>query len=179
MFAAELPQRVQDLTTTLAPLSANALTVLEKRYFGKDKNNVINEDGPGMFWRVASTLAKPDALYGAKQTEVFDTALAFYKLMYNLDFLPNSPTLANAGTRTGQLSACFVLPVPDDLAGIFEAVKQAALIHQTGGGTGFAFSRLRPKDDLVKSTHGKSSGPVSFMDAFNAATETIKQGGMR
>lgn len=160
-------------------LSKNAITVLEKRYLLKDESGNLCETPEGLFKRVAGSLAEVDRLYGADDAGVASTAQAFYDLTYNLDFLPNSPTLANAGTRTGQLSACFVLPVPDDLAGIFETAKHAALIHQTGGGTGFAFSRLRPKNDIVNSTKGVSSGPVSFMDVYNAATESIKQGGMR
>lgn len=160
-------------------LSKNAITVLEKRYLLKDESGSLCETPEGLFKRVAYALADTDRLYGADDAQVEATAQAFYDLTYNLDFLPNSPTLANAGTRTGQLSACFVLPVPDDLAGIFETAKHAALIHQTGGGTGFAFSRLRPKNDIVNSTKGVSSGPVSFMDVYNAATESIKQGGMR
>ena len=160
-------------------LSKNAITVLEKRYLLKDQQGKLSETPEGLFERVARALAESDRKYGATDAQVEQTTRQFYDLTYNLDFLPNSPTLANAGTRTGQLSACFVLPVPDDLAGIFESIKNAALIHQTGGGTGFAFSRLRPKNDLVQSTKGVSSGPVSFMDVFNAATESIKQGGMR
>ncbi|MBM3268472.1 MAG: vitamin B12-dependent ribonucleotide reductase [Candidatus Sericytochromatia bacterium] len=160
-------------------LSKNALTVLEKRYLKKDEQGAVAETPEDLFNRVARTLADIDRLYGASDVEVHATRDEFYALLTSLDFLPNSPTLANAGTRTGQLSACFVLPVADDLRGIFDTVRDAALIHQTGGGTGFAFSRLRPKGDLVGSTKGVSSGPVSFMDVFNAATESIKQGGMR
>lgn len=160
-------------------LSKNAITVLEKRYLLKDEQGKLAESPEGLFRRVARSLAEPDRLYGATEEQVAQTAETFFELTHSQDFLPNSPTLANAGTRTGQLSACFVLPVPDDLGGIFESIKHAALIHQTGGGTGFSFSRLRPKNDLVQSTKGVSSGPVSFMDVFNAATESIKQGGMR
>ncbi|MBI6546897.1 MAG: vitamin B12-dependent ribonucleotide reductase [Cyanobacteria bacterium NC_groundwater_1444_Ag_S-0.65um_54_12] len=160
-------------------LTSNALTVLEKRYLLKDEHGVVTETPEALFNRVANTLAQVDRQYGASEDEVQSTCRDFLEILWALDFLPNSPTLANAGTRTGQLSACFVLPVPDDLGGIFEAIREAALIHQTGGGTGFSFSRLRPKGDLVGSTKGVSSGPVSFMDVFNAATESIKQGGMR
>ncbi len=160
-------------------LSKNALTVLEKRYLRKDDQGNVAETPEELFTRVARTLAELDRQYGATDAEIDETTRTFLSTLTALDFLPNSPTLANAGTRTGQLSACFVLPVPDDLGGIFGAIREAALIHQTGGGTGFAFSRLRPKGDLVGSTKGVSSGPVSFMDVFNAATESIKQGGMR
>lgn len=160
-------------------LSKNAITVLEKRYLRKNEQGAVCETPEDLFRRVASTLAAIDSQYGASSAQVAASTERFYQLMHGLEFLPNSPTLANAGIRTGQLSACFVLPIPDDLGGIFETIKHAALIHQTGGGTGFAFSRLRPKNDLVQSTKGVSSGPVSFMDVFNAATESIKQGGMR
>ncbi|MEB3298083.1 MAG: vitamin B12-dependent ribonucleotide reductase [Candidatus Sericytochromatia bacterium] len=160
-------------------LSKNALTVLEKRYLRKDEKGEIAETPLEMFARVASTLAEVDRSYGADEVEVRTSTERFLRVLTTLSFLPNSPTLANAGTRTGQLSACFVLPVPDDLGGIFESIRDAALIHQTGGGTGFSFSRLRPAGDIVGSTKGVSSGPVSFMDVFNAATESIKQGGMR
>lgn len=156
--------------TTLTP---NAVTVLEKRYF-------LPGEGPeAMFRRVARTLAAVGASYGETPEAVQATEDRFFRLMASLDFLPNSPTLANAGARTGQLSACFVLPVEDDLGGIFESVKHAALIHKTGGGTGFAFSRLRAANQRVAGTGGLSSGPISFMEVFNAATESIKQGGMR
>lgn len=170
-------------------LSPNAVTVLEKRYLAPNPNNASGKETVDeMFRRVASALAQGDAVYGASAAQIAETTEQFFKLMYSYDiqesawgcdFLPNSPTLANAGARTGQCSACFVLPVPDDLGGIFESIKNAALIHQTGGGTGFAFSRLRPRYDLVVSTQGISSGPMSFADVFNAATESIKQGGVR
>jgi len=160
-------------------LSKNGITVLEKRYLEKDAQGNLIELPIEMMRRVARTLAAVELQHGQTPEQTALVEEAFFQLLWDGDFLPNSPTLANAGTRTGQLSACFVLPVPDDLAGIFETIKNAALIHQTGGGTGFAFSRLRPAKDMVQSTKGESSGPISFMDVFNAATESIKQGGMR
>jgi ribonucleoside-diphosphate reductase alpha chain len=160
-------------------LSENAIKVLEKRYLSKDTNGTPIENADGMFRRVARALAAPDALYGASASELKATEDRFYAVMSALEFLPNSPTLANAGVRDWNLSACFVLPIADSLPAIFDALKWQALIHQTGGGTGFAFSRLRPKNDLVNSTKGVASGPVSFARVFNCATEQVKQGGMR
>lgn len=159
-------------------LSVNAVKLLERRYLQKDEVGRVIETPAQMFRRVAKTIAAVDKLYN-KKADTKQTEELFYSKMTSLDFLPNSPTLMNAGTPIGQLSACFVLPVEDSMESIFEAVKNAAIIHQSGGGTGFSFSRLRPKDDIVKSTGGVASGPVSFMKVFNVATEVIRQGGRR
>ena len=159
-------------------LSKNSLTVLEKRYLKKDLLGVIVETPKDLFMRVAKNIAEGELKFN-KDCNYLEIAGEFYDQMVLLKFLPNSPTLMNAGAALQQLSACFVLPVDDSLSDIFDAVKYTALIHKSGGGTGFSFSRLRPKDGTVKTTKGVSSGPISFMSVFDAATETIKQGGMR
>ncbi|HSN92848.1 MAG TPA: adenosylcobalamin-dependent ribonucleoside-diphosphate reductase [Anaeromyxobacteraceae bacterium] len=158
----------------MAHLGENALQVLERRYLLRDDAGRVVESPAGLFRRVAQAVAQAEPEgRRAEMAERFESRLA------SLEMLPNSPTLMNAGRGHGQLAACFVLPVDDDLASIFDALKWAALIHQSGGGTGFSFSRLRPKGDVVKTTHGVASGPVSFMRVYDAATETIKQGGVR
>ena len=170
---------VDGLTSSFQALTDNALAVLKRRYQSKDREGNVIEEPDQMFHRVAHNLAQADRNYGAGQKELEETEEEFYRVMSCLDYLPNSPTLMNAGRELQMLSACFVLPVYDSMEAIFETVKQATLVQKSGGGTGFAFSQLRPEGDIVGSTGGVASGPVSFMRAFDGATEAVKQGSTR
>ena len=169
----------EDLTSTSPELTNNAKAVLRRRYQSKDREGNVIEEPDQMFHRVAHNLAQADRNYGANEGDVEETEEEFHRVMSRLEYLPNSPTLMNAGRELQMLSACFVLPVLDSMEAIFETVKQATLVQKSGGGTGFAFSQLRPEGDIVGSTGGVASGPVSFMRAFDGATEAVKQGSTR
>ncbi len=160
-------------------LPLNAIIVLERRYLSKDEKGKVIESTSKMFRRIAKSLAEVEKQYGKSNTEISKYENEFYRMMTNFEFLPNSPTLMNAGTMFRQLSACFVLPVEDSIEGIFDTLKAAAIIHKTGGGTGFSFSQLRPRGDVVRTTGGIASGAISFAKIYDAATEVMKQGGRR
>ncbi|MDP3917080.1 MAG: vitamin B12-dependent ribonucleotide reductase [Nanoarchaeota archaeon] len=167
------------METNNLKFSDNAIQVLERRYLLRGIDGKLIESPKQMVRRIAHNIAQAENKYGASQEEVNEVEEAFYNLIANLDFMPNTPTIMNAGTGIQQLSACFVLPVEDSMEGIYNTLKHAALIHKSGGGTGFSFSRLRPQNDLVKTTSGVASGPISFMKVFDASTDVIKQGGKR
>ncbi|TSC92103.1 MAG: ribonucleoside-diphosphate reductase alpha chain, partial [Candidatus Berkelbacteria bacterium Licking1014_96] len=163
----------------MANLSDNAIKVLEKRYLLKDDEGKVIETPLDMFERVANHLVKAEDYYQTPKKHKEKIRDAFLEVMTNLEYLPNSPTFTGAGTRVGQLSACFVLPIEDDMESILKTQMQMGMVHKSGGGTGFSFSRLRPANDYVRSTGGVSCGPLGFMQMYNDTTEQIKQGGTR
>ena len=174
----ERPMKPADLP--VGNWSEQAIRVLEERYLDKDAQGKIIESPDELIWRVAWAVSSAEVVWGADMEGVMETARRFYEILVNKQFLPNSPTLMNAGKENGlQYSGCFVLPVDDSIEGIFESLKHQAIIHQSGGGTGFSFSRLRQKGSQVKKSRGVASGPVSFMKIYNEATQQIKQGGTR
>src|SRR5262245_61298891 len=178
MVSSRLSRLSKPPASPVPRLSPEAKVVLRHRYLVKNEKGTVVETAPELLWRIATDIALAEQRYPVR-VRLPQAARRFYESMARLEFLPNSPTLMNAGRPLQQLAACFVLPVEDSLSSILDAVKQQALIHQSGGGTGFSFSRIRPQDDVVSSTHGIASGPVSFMRIFNMANDVIKQGGAR
>src|SRR5262245_36909217 len=178
MVSSRLSRLSKPPASPVPRLSPEAKVVLRHRYLVKNEKGMVSETAPELLWRIATDIALAEQRYPIR-VRLAQAARRFYDSMARLEFLPNSPTLMNAGRPLQQLAACFVLPVEDSLESILDAVKQQALIHQSGGGTGFSFGRLRPHDDLVASTHGIASGPISFMRIFNLTTDVIKQGGTR
>ena len=162
-----------------AEISENARVVLEHRYLLKNDKGDIAEDPDGLFRRVANALAKPDKLYGSSPEEIKETAEEFYQMLSSLEFLANSPTLMNAGTKAGTLSACFVLPLEDSMEGIMKTAHDAAMVQKYGGGTGFALSELRPKGATIKTTHGKACGPIAALKLLSSVSTLVTQGGKR
>src|SRR3989344_5230857 len=173
-----LEERLLD-TQPEPDFSPNAISILEKRYFRKDAQGNLQEDGKSLLARVAANIAYPDLHYGASEEQTFETAQTFYQMMASREFMPNSPTLMNAGGHLQQLSACFVLPIEDNMRSIFGGVYNTSQVHMSGGCTGFSFSYLRMKNDYVSSTSGRASGPISFLKAYNEATTAVNQGGFR
>ena len=162
-----------------AVITDNALVVLEKRYLDKDTNDKVKEDPQGMFRRVARALAAPDRAYGRSDEQIGETTEEFYRMMAKLEFLPNSPTMMNAGTGAGTLSACFVLPLQDSMEGIMDAAHDAAMVQKFGGGTGFALTEIRSKGTPIQSTHGKACGPIAVLRHLSSVSTLVTQGGKR
>ena len=178
-FFSQTDQSVIQENFKPAEISENARVVLEHRYLLKNDKGDIAEDPDGLFRRVANALAKPDKLYGSSPEEIKETAEEFYQMLSSLEFLANSPTLMNAGTKAGTLSACFVLPLEDSMEGIMKTAHDAAMVQKYGGGTGFALSELRPKGATIKTTHGKACGPIAALKLLSSVSTLVTQGGKR
>ncbi len=180
IYLAPMQENLKEKNIQFHDWTPDAQKLINERFLRRDEDGKVLENLESMCWRVAYFIATADKKYGAIENDVIDLASKFYDLMAGRKFFPNAPTLYNAGTGNGiQFSACFVLPVEDSMEGIYDAIKQQALIHKSGGGTGFSFSSLRPKNAMVGSTRGKSSGPISFLEVFDASTDKVTQGGTR
>ena len=180
VYIAPMPEDLKKNNIQFHDWTPDAQKLINERFLRRDKDGKVLETIDGMCWRVAYYIATADKKYGATEDQVIALAAKFYDLMAGRKFFPNAPTLYNAGTGNGlQFSACFVLPIEDSMEGIYDAIKWQALIHKSGGGTGFSFSSLRPKNAIVGSTRGKSSGPISFLEVFDASTDKVTQGGTR